>query len=46
MAKKAAESQQRMKRMIPKPYEAADKSYGVVCINYIVFIKDSECSNK
>ena len=30
MAKKAAESQQRMKRMIPKPYEAADKSYGVV----------------
>ena len=46
MAKTAAESQQRMKRMIPKPYEAADKSYGVVCINCIVFIKDSECSNK
>ena len=46
MAKKAAESQQRMKRMIPKPYEASDKSYGVVCRNCIVFIKDSECSNK
>ena len=31
MEKKVSESRQRMKRMIPKPYEASDKSYGVVC---------------
>lgn len=46
MAKKAAESRQRMKRMIPKPYEPADKSYGVVRMCFINICHYSECINK
>lgn len=38
MAKKAGESRQRMKRMIPKPYEPADKSYGVVRLYLLTFV--------
>lgn len=33
MEKSASESRQRMKDMTPKPVEAADKSYGVICFN-------------
>lgn len=31
MKKKANASRQRMKRMVFKPYEPSDKSYGAVC---------------
>lgn len=46
MAKKASESRQRMKRMVPKPYEESDKSYGVVCILQNCLITRSKCLNK
>ncbi len=38
MEKSASESRQRMKDITPKPVEAADKSYGVICCKqYEVF---------
>ena len=36
MKKKANASRQRIKRMVFKPLEASDKSYGAVCIDECV----------